>query len=224
MKPAVHSDAMLRALIFDFDGLIVDTETAIIDAWERMHRNDGRPADRAVLHALVGSVDVAADIWQAYPPAFSREELDERHRRCARELTLARPVLPGVRELLTAARADGLRVGLASNSSHAHVEGHLRHRDMLEFFDAIVCREDVPAGKPEPDVYLAALTRLRVDAEATVAFEDSRLGHIAAHRAGLRVMVVPNPSTAHDTFVHATWRRESLADLDLETLRALAGP
>lgn len=213
---------MPRALVFDFDGLIVDTETAIIDAWEAMHRDDGLACDRAVLHRLVGSVDVPADIWLAYPAEHDRAGLEERYRRTARVLTLARPVLPGVRELIVEARAAGLRVGLASNSSHAHVEGHLAHRGMLELFDHIACRDDVAVGKPAPDVYLAALAGLGVEARDAVAFEDSSLGHLAAHRAGLRVMVVPNPSTAHDVFAHASWRRDSLAGFTLTALRTLA--
>ncbi|MFH1499614.1 MAG: HAD-IA family hydrolase [Verrucomicrobiota bacterium] len=214
---------MPRALVFDFDGLVVDTETAIIDAWEALHREDGLACDRGVLHRLVGSVDVVADIWTAYPATQDRVGLDARHRAAARVLTLARPVLPGVRELIGEARAAGLRIGVASNSSHAHVEGHLAHRGMLGLFDHIACRDDVAAGKPAPDVYLAALAGLGVAADEAVAFEDSSLGHLAAHRAGLRVMVVPNPSTAHDVFPHASWRRESLAGLTLAGLRALAG-
>ena len=142
-----------------------------------------------------------------------------------RELTRDQPLLPGVRELIAEARAAGVRLGIASNSPHVHVDGHLERRGMRGFFDAILCRDDVSVGKPEPEVYLKALAALGVAAAEAVALEDSRLGHIAAHRAGLRVVVVPNPSTAHDTFGHAEARLESMAGFGLPELgRLLARP
>ncbi len=213
--------SMLRALIFDFDGLMVDTETVLVDAWAQVHAEDEVVCDRGILHALVGAVDVEFDIWQQYPAERGRDELEARYRARARKMTWAQPALPGVRELLTEARAAGVRLGVASNSRHAHVEGHLEHRGMLAWFDAITCRDDVSVGKPEPEVYELALRRLGVSADEAIAFEDSRPGHVAAHRAGLAVMVVPNPSTAHDVFEHARWRRDTMAALTLDDLRKL---
>lgn len=209
---------MLRALIFDFDGLLVDTETVLIDAWVQIHAADGRPCDRSVLHHIVGHTDVSYDYWTAYGPEISRANLEQRYRATARELTLAAPPLPGTIELLNAARAAGLKIGLASNSTHAHVEGHLEHRGMREYFDFIACREDVRIGKPEPDVYFHALAGLGVEATASLAFEDSVPGHVAAHRAGLRVIVVPNPSTGHCEFAHASLKLSSMADTNLDDL------
>ena len=209
---------MLHALIFDFDGLLVDTETVLIDAWVQMHTEDGLPCDRAVLHHIVGHTDVVYDYWSAYGPEISRADLEERYRSTARTLTFAAPPLPGTLEPLNAARAGGLKIGLASNSTHAHVEGHLEHRGMRGYFNAIACRDDVSSGKPEPDVYLAALRGLGVEATSALAFEDSVPGHVAAHRAGLRVVVVPNPSTVHCEFAHASLKLGSLADTSLAEL------
>ena len=209
---------MLRALIFDFDGLLVDTETVLIDAWEQMHALDGLPCDRAVLHHIVGHTDVIYDYWSAYSPEISRATLETRYRETARELTLAAPPLPGTIDLLNAARAAGLRIGLASNSTHTHVEGHLEHRGMRGYFDFIACRDDVTIGKPEPDVYLHALQGLKVEPSAALAFEDSVPGHVAAHRAGLRVVVIPNPSTGHCEFAHAWLKLKSMADKSLADL------
>jgi len=210
---------MLRALIFDFDGLLVDTETVLIDAWVQLHDEDGLPADRAALHGIVGHTDVVHDYWSAYAPGIDRTVLDTRYRQAARKLTLAAPPLPGALTLLNAARAAGLKIGLASNSTHAHVEGHLAHRGMLELFDFIACRDDVTVGKPEPDVYLAALRGLNVEAADAIAFEDSVPGHVAAHRAGLRVVVVPNPSTIHCAFPHASLKLQALSDATLADLQ-----
>lgn len=214
---------MPRALIFDFDGLLVDTETVLIDAWVQMHAKDGLPCDRETLHYIVGHTGIAHDYWTAYAPEIDREALDARYRETAARLTLAAPPLPGTLDLLAAARDAGLKIGLASNSSHHHVEGHLNHRGMRGYFDCIFCREDVPAGKPEPDIYLAALRGLGVGADETVAFEDSVPGHMAAHRAGLRVVVVPNPSTARCQFPHAHWQLPSLAGVTLVELNRRFG-
>ncbi len=199
----------LRGLIFDFDGLLVDTETATLEAWRQVHAEDGLPADPRVLHAIVGHVGVIVDIWTAYPPGRDRAALDARLLDHTRRRCREAPVRPGARELLDSARAAGLRLAVASNSSHPHVEGHLASRGLLERFTAIICREDVPHGKPAPDPYLAALARLGLSAHEAIAFEDSMPGHEAAAAAGLRVVVVPNPSTASDPFPRATLRVDS---------------
>jgi putative hydrolase of the HAD superfamily len=211
----------LRGLIFDFDGVIVDTETATLDAWRQVHAEDGFFADPRVLHAFVGHVDIAGDIWTSYPETYDRSSLSARFLDYTRRLCREAPVLPGVLQLLDAARDAGLRLAVASNSSHRHVDGHLSARGLLERFQTVVCREDVPHGKPAPDLYLAALERLGLDAPEAVAFEDSLPGHEAAAAAGLRVVVVPNPSTAGDHFPRATLRLDSLAETNLEFLATL---
>ena len=211
---------MLRALVFDFDGLLVDTETGLIDAWVHLHIEDGLVCDRSTLHHIVGHSDVVHDYWTAYGPEHDRELLNKRYRDAARRLTLNAPPLPGALDLLRAARAAGLKIGLASNSTHSHVDGHLARRGMLELFDHIACRDDVARGKPEPDVYLAALRGLGVNAEEAIAFEDSVPGHVSAHRAGLRVIVVPNPATAHFEFAHAFNKLAALTETSLEKLTA----
>lgn len=213
----------LRGLVFDFDGLIVDTESAIISAWEAVHAEDELTADRAVLHAVVGHVDVVADLWIAYPKTRDRVALETRFQERARRHCRDAPVLPGVRELIEAARAADLKLAVASNSSRAHVEGHLAARGLLSAFNVVVSRDDVARGKPAPDPYLLALERLGLPAERVVAFEDSMPGHEAAAAAGLRVVVVPNPSTAHFDFPRATLRVDSLAGLALADL-ALISP
>ena len=200
----------------------MDTESAIISAWETIHAEDGLTPDRAVLHALIGHVDVVADLWVAYPAGQDRGGLERRFQELARRICREAPPCDGVVALLDRARDAGLRLAVASNSSHRHVEGHLAARGLLGRFAAVVCREDVPRGKPAPDVYLAALAKLGLAAHEAVAFEDSVPGHEAAAAAGLRVVVVPNPSTAHHGFPHATHRLLSLSELDLAALDRIA--
>lgn len=211
----------LRGLIFDFDGLIVDTETATLDAWKHLHTEPGLNADSRILHATMGHVNVKADLWAAFPSTHDRSELETRFKVLTRRLCREAAVLPGVLALLDAARASGLRLAVASNSSHAHVDGHLAARGLLKHFDAVACRDDVARPKPAPDVYLEALRRLDLPASAVVAFEDSLPGHAAAAAAGLRVVVVPNPTTAADDFVHASVRAAAMTEITLARLEQL---
>lgn len=211
---------MIQALVFDFDGLIVDTETPLVDAWEAVHARRGIACDRTVLFGVVGHVGIDFDPWAAFGPSADREALEAEYRRHARSLTWSQPLLPGVEPLLQEARARGLRLGVASNSPRSHVEGHLGRLGLLGRFDAIRCIEDVTAGKPAPDLYLASVAALGAEPGRTIAFEDSLPGHLAAKRAGLRCVVVPNPSTAHHEFPHADWRLASLVEATVEALSA----
>lgn len=211
---------MIEALVFDFDGLIVDTETPLIDAWVALHAEHGLPCDRARAHGVVGHVGIDFDPWSAFPAAHDRVALEREYRRRTRQLTNAQPVLPGVVELLAAAHARGLGIAVASNSPHEHVERHLDRLNLRRFFRTIRCIDDVQNGKPAPDVYLAAAAALGAGVRAAIAFEDSVPGHVAAKRAGLHCVVVPNPSTVHCDFPHADLRLPSLAETTFDELHA----
>lgn len=214
---------MIRALIFDFDGLILDTETPLVEAWVQLHAEQGVPCDRAHAREVVGHVGVTIDLWAGFGPGADRLALDRVYRTRARTLIAQQSVLPGVENLLRAARARGLRIAIASNSDHEHVEGHLERLALRNWFDAVCCIDDVGAGKPEPDLYLLATRTVDVAPHAAIALEDSVPGHTAAKRAGLHTLVVPNPSTAHCTFAHADLRLPSLAHTTLDELLAHFG-
>ena len=210
---------MIRALVFDFDGLIVDTETPIVDAWVEVHIRAGLTYSRDHALSIVGHADVAFDPWIAFGPAADRSALDRQHRDLRRERLHAQPILPGVLDLITAAKAHGIGLGIASNSPHSWVDRHLKRLGLFDYFDAVRCRDDVARGKPEPEVYLAAVSALGAAPHESIAFEDSPPGSEAARRAGLFCVVAPNPSTIHHQFPHAHLRVNSLAELSLESLR-----
>jgi putative hydrolase of the HAD superfamily len=214
---------MIRALVFDFDGLILDTESALIGAYAHQHALHGRPFDRARFLESVGHADYAFDPWHAFEKQADRATLEEARRQRNRELELLLPILPGVTALLEAGRAAGLRLAVASNSRHPHVEGHLQRLGLKAYFEFFACREDVPSPKPEPDVYQLVLHRFGLRGHEAIAFEDSRTGILAATRAGLYAVAVPGPSTAHHDFALATVRAASLADLVLPDLLARFG-
>jgi HAD superfamily hydrolase (TIGR01509 family) len=214
---------LIRALIFDFDGLILDTETALIDAYADTHAAHGVPFDRAHFLRSVGHADYAFDPWHAFEKRADRAALEIERRKRNRERDHLLPLLPGVTALLDAARDAGLTVGVASNSGHAHVEGHLSRLGLIKRFAVLGCREDVASPKPEPDLYRLVLNKLGVRPIDAVAFEDSHTGSLAARRAGLWVVVAPNSSTAHHDLSQGHLRVASLAQVTLADLNASFG-
>jgi len=215
---------MIRALVFDFDGLILDTETPLIEAYGEVHAAHGRPFDRERFVRCVGHADYTFDAWAAFAPTTARDALDTEMRSRYDRRVGQQPVLPGVIALLDAARDTGLRLALASNSSRAHCERHLGRLGLLDRFQFLACRGEVPAPKPEPDLYRHAVNQLGLRPVQAIAFEDSHTGIIAARRAGLWVVAVPNVSTSHHDFSAAHRRVASLADVTLaELCAAFAG-
>jgi HAD superfamily hydrolase (TIGR01509 family) len=211
---------MLRAFVLDFDGLIIDTESALIGAYAEIHARHGQPFDREHFLRSVGHADYDFDPWHAFEKRADRAALETERRQRNRELDKLLPILPGVVALLDNARAAGLRLGVASNSGHPHVEGHLGRLGLADYFEFFACREDVAAPKPAPDLYQLVLARFGVPGNQAVAFEDSQTGAAAAKSAGLWTVVVPNSSTAHHDFTPADLRVASLAEVRLPDLRA----
>jgi HAD superfamily hydrolase (TIGR01509 family) len=214
---------MIRALVFDFDGLILDTESSLIAAYADIHAQHGVAFDRAHFHRSVGHADYAFDPWHAFEKRSDRAQLEAERRKKNRERDQHLVVLPGVVALLDGAEAAGLRLAVASNSLHPHVEGHLGRLGLLERFEFLACREDVASPKPEPDLYKLVLNHLGVNAREAVAFEDSQTGVLAAHRAGLWVVAAPNSATAHHDFAQAHWKAVSLAEVTIAALQAKFG-
>jgi HAD superfamily hydrolase (TIGR01509 family) len=210
---------MIRALVFDFDGLILDTETPLIESYRDVHEAHGVPFDRKIFLRQVGHADYSFDPWHGFSPHADRVALEVERQRHKETRMLRQQVLPGVVALLDTARAAGLRVGLASNSEHAWCEGHLQRLCLFDRFEFFACREDVASPKPEPDLYRLVLNRFGLRGFEAIAFEDSHTGSLAAKRANLRCIAVPNPSTAHHDFTHVDLRVTSLADVDLSALQ-----
>jgi HAD superfamily hydrolase (TIGR01509 family) len=209
---------MIHALVFDFDGVILDTESSLIGAYADVHAAHGVAFDHELFLRSVGHADYAFDPWHAFEKRSDRAVLETERRAFNRERDLQLHVLPGVVALLDAARTRALRVGLASNSPHAHCERHLARIGLLDRFDFLACREDVPLPKPAPDLYKLVLTHFGLRGHEAIAFEDSHTGSLAARRANLWTVAVPNLSTAHHDFTHASLQVKSLAEIGLERL------
>src|SRR5438034_9652031 len=214
---------MFRAVIFDFDGLILDTEEPIYRSWLEVYEAHGEdlPFERWV--QSVGSTTAGFHpqhhLEERLGKPLPQEVLDRRVGRRT-EMILANAVLPGVLQYLDAARELGLKLGVASSSTGDWVRGHLARLGILDRFECLRCRDDVAHAKPEPDLYIAVLDCLGAPASDAIAIEDSPHGVAAAKRAGLRCVAVPNSITARLDLTEADVILSSLADVSLQQLLA----
>ena len=209
---------VIRALILDFDGLVIDTETPLIDALAAIHERAGYAYPRAGSLGLIGHVGIKFDPWSAFGPDADRAALEKEHHLLYRDMCTRQPILPGVLDYLNGAKSRGLKLGIASNSSHRHVDGHLTRLGLFNLFDLIRCRDDVRRTKPEPDLYLAVLAHFGCAPTEAIAFEDSAPGALAARSADLWTVAVPNPSTLRHDLSAAHLVVSSLAAQPLDAL------
>lgn len=209
----------IRALVFDFDGLIIDTETTDFQAWHEVYAAHGCELSLEVWADCVGRpaghFDPLEHLAQLAKVPIDRERVQERRRARLRALNAMLTLLPGVLDYLRDARALGLQVGVASSSDRGWVEGHLIRLGLREYFAALKCSEDTATHKPDPAPYLAVLDALGVAPREAVAFEDSPHGVAAAKAAGMWCVAVPNPITRQFRLDRADHIAESLASMPL---------
>jgi HAD superfamily hydrolase (TIGR01509 family) len=214
----------LRALVFDFDGLIADTEWPEYRSVAEQFELHGLafPAEDWV-HVIGSSWDVdwLGDLERRLGRAVDREAVTVQRRARLQRLLADLVVLPGVVHLLERARAVGLGLAVASSSPRSWVEPHLERFDLRSWFDVVRTRDDVARAKPAPDLFLAACAALGVDPAEAVALEDSANGAQAARAAGVRCVVVPNRLTALSDLTGADLRVETLVGLALDDLATL---
>src|SRR5262245_61780001 len=217
---------MIKALIFDFDGIIIDSESPELQVWQEVFAEHGQELGLELWADLIGRPSNHFDLYsyfqQNIAPEADIETLRLTRRARVIRLTEAQPVLPGVLDYLRAAATRGLKIGIASSSSGNHVLGHLARLELLDYFHSTKCFEDTETHKPDPGPYRAVLTELGVSADEAIAFEDSPNGISAAKSAGIFCVAVPNPVTRLLPLEHADYRLESLADEPLEDILARA--
>jgi HAD superfamily hydrolase (TIGR01509 family) len=211
----------VKLIVFDFDGLILDTEVPVYDAWQEIYDDHGHELPFAKWAECIGTADVfdpCADLAGRCGRILDAGALRRRHRTRTDTLIAAQSVRPGVCERIEEAAALGLALGVASSSDRAWVHGHLGRLGLLDRFQAIRCREDVPRVKPDPALYRAVVDSLGVRPDDALALEDSPNGVLAAKRAGLACVAVPNALTARLDLGHADLVVGSLADVSLTAL------
>jgi HAD superfamily hydrolase (TIGR01509 family) len=188
----------ITAVVLDFDGLIVDTETPIFEAWLAAYRRRGRSIGLDEWQHTLGThggFDPLEHLDALQGGGLDREAVLAEVREATARGCEGQPLLPGVEALLRDAKALGLGRAVASSSSCGWVDGWLRRHGIRDLLDVVVARDDVRKVKPDPELFLLAASRLRVDPGACLVFEDSPNGMRAALAAGMRCVAVPNALT-----------------------------
>ncbi len=208
---------MIEAVVFDLDGVLLQSEEVWDDVRERYVRERGGRYDNEVQRAMMG---MSAPEWSAYlhekagvPGEPERINADV-VALMLEAYTLELPLLPGAVEVVRRVAAE-FPLALASSSNRAIFEEVLRLAGIADCFRATVSSEEVLRGKPAPDVYLEAARRLGVAPESCAAVEDSHAGIRSARAAGMRVIAIPNPSYPPDA------EALELADVTLASLDEL---
>jgi HAD superfamily hydrolase (TIGR01509 family) len=214
---------VIQALIFDFDGLILDTEGPDYQSWQEIYQAYGCPIPMCEWARWIGTVstfDPYGYLEEQLGRSVNRAAIRARRRARFDELMADQSLLPGVRGYVIEAKRLGLKLGIASSAPRDWIVSHLGPLGLDSTFDRIRCRNDVAHTKPDPAVYLAALEALAVQAHQAIALEDSPNGVLAAKRAGLYCVAVPNALTRALDLSRADLQLGSLADLPLEELLA----
>lgn len=212
---------MIRALIFDFDGLIFDSETPDFVSWQETYTAHGVELAREVWNAYIGTItfDPYQHLEELVGRPIDRTAVHAVRKARDNELLAAQTILPGVEAYLAQARELGLKIAIASSSDHDWVDGHLQRLGLFDHFEQIHCSDDVGGvGKPDPAVYRAAVAALGVAPHEALALEDSPNGVRAAKAAGVWCTAVPNQMTRDLNFDHADYRLTALTDMPLRQL------
>ncbi|RIK31698.1 MAG: hypothetical protein DCC56_05810 [Anaerolineae bacterium] len=219
---------MLKALLFDFDGLILDTETPDYLVWKNIYQEHGFEFPHGEWGKIIGGNGLTDFDAASHLSLLSQGRLDSvslRARHSVESLAMldAQSVMPGVLDMIHAAKEHNLKLAIASSSHHSWVDTHAKRLGIFHLFDAVVAADDVGVGrtKPQPDLFLTALNQLQVAKESAVVFEDSPNGVKAANRAGIFVVAVPNQATSILPFDGANMIVKSLTELPFQRLNDL---
>ena len=211
----------VKAVVFDMDGLLVDTEQVVFAAMRHAAAGIGRDLPFAIFQRMVGLTHAKSDLILAehFGDGFDLEGFQAAVSTYFRAEQAAGIALKaGVVEILDRLDAMALPRAIATSSSRYAVEQSLGPHGLLDRFEFLACREDVPLPKPAPDLYKLVLTHFGLRGHEAIAFEDSNTGSLAAKRANLWAVACPNPSTAHHDFKHVDLKVASLAEAKLVEL------
>lgn len=215
----------VKALIFDFDGLILDTETPDVHAWQNIYAEHGVQFPIESWGQIIGGTgasqfNAAIHLQNLLGHPLDLEALQTQQNHISHSLVAQQTILPGVLDYLREAKEYHLKLAIASSSPHSWVDSHAKRLGVFDYFDKVICADDVAAGrtKPNPDLFLLALKQLQVRKDEAIVFEDSPNGVRAAKSAEIFVVAVPNPVTSLLSIESANLILTSLTDLSLHEL------
>jgi HAD superfamily hydrolase (TIGR01509 family) len=215
----------VRAVFFDFDGLILDTEWPEVAVWTDIFQEHGYEFPDAIWKGAIGRgpeqeaqrAETVLAEWTGLPAIDLESEYQIRRMK----MILGQSVLPGVIDRMDEATAMDLRIAAVSSSKRTWVEGHLQRLGLWDRFERSFCAEDVSRTKPFPDLYELALSTFGLVANEALVFEDSPNGVAAAKAAGIRVIAIPNRLTAQLDLSAADEIVSSLAMVSLSSRSGL---
>jgi HAD superfamily hydrolase (TIGR01509 family) len=211
----------VAAVVFDFDGLLMDTESTSLESWQYEWRQHGLELDVSTFFADHGddlTQERYARLAQAAGPGYAQVVSHERRIAYRDELNAGLGLAPGIGRWLDEARELGIRLAVASSSPAAWVRGLLGRTGVLDRFEVLAYGDEVQLAKPDPGVYLLALERLGLPGPRAIAVEDSAHGVIAAQGAGMRCVAIPHPHADPARFAAADLLLASAAEISLARL------
>ena len=199
----------IKAIIFDKDGTLHDTEKDYLQAWKAAAEEFNVPDIENTVRDCTGTtIPWIAEYWaKKYPHIPFEDYLPRRQHYYFGILEQGVPVKEGAHEVLAYLKAQGYKIGMATSTPWDTVKDHLERTDMAKYFDTIVTGDMIEHGKPAPDIYLLAAERLGVDPAECVGVEDSPNGVRSIHAAGMRAVMIPDlvePSPEVEALV---WRK-----------------
>ncbi|WP_246017661.1 HAD family hydrolase [Mesobacillus subterraneus] len=208
----------MKAIVFDFDGLIIDTETVWYEAYKEALGFYHADLPLEEFAKCIGTHDTV--LFDYFKSQLGEDtDCDEIESRASEIVDVKLRTVnarDGVKEYLEEAHRSGLKIGLATSSSRAWVTRLLNELRLIDYFEAIVTKDDVEKVKPAPDLYAKAVEKLRVQPSEALAFEDSLNGLNAAVAAGLKCVVVPNPVTEALAFEKHELKMASMGEKTLD--------
>lgn len=208
----------LKLLIFDMDGLMIDTERLSEKSWKAAAKEHGYDIPQSVFNRIIGRdnrriPEIFTEVLgEDYPYDLIYQE------KCVRSAAYVKehgvPVKEGLKECLDFAAAQQLKMAVASSTRHDRVCSYLEQIGILDCFQLIQSGEDIPRGKPNPDVFLLVCEKMGVDPGQAVVLEDSTNGLLAAKAAGIRSIWIPDLCVVPDEVIKTVWKQgETLADV-----------
>jgi HAD superfamily hydrolase (TIGR01509 family) len=213
---------MIKGLIFDFDGLICDTETPELKAWYELFAEYEREfplnAYLATIGAIYNDTTPVLLLEEMVDDPIDAEKVMSDFLVIKRKLMDQEPLRPGVLDYLRGAEKSDLIIGLASSAPSEWVLHHINRLGVIDYFDCIRTADNISNPKPDPEVYIRALECMGIFPHEVIALEDSPNGVGAAVKSGVNVVAVPNSVTKVFNFDNADLIIDSLTDISLNDL------